>query len=168
MSVNVSPGSTTDPDWWTGLGSLLRAHAGVAERLIIEITESAAIHDIDETRGFVARVKDLGCRIAMDDFGAGYTSFRNLRKLGVDIVKIDGAYVQNLMRSEDDRAFVQTLIDLGKRLKLATVAEWVQDERAAKLLATWGCDYLQGALVGLASIERPWLGPPAQASSRGA
>jgi EAL domain-containing protein (putative c-di-GMP-specific phosphodiesterase class I) len=72
------------------------------------------------------------------------------------------------MRSEDDRAFVQTLIDLGKRLKLATVAEWVQDERAAKLLATWGCDYLQGALVGLASIERPWLGPPAQASSRGA
>ena len=57
-SVNVSPGSTTDPNWWGGLGSLLRAHAGVAERLIIEITESAAIHDVDETRGFVARVKD--------------------------------------------------------------------------------------------------------------
>ena len=156
-SVNVSPGSTTDPDWWAGLGSLLRAHSGVAERLIIEITESAAIHDIDETRGFVARVKDLGCRIAIDDFGAGYTSFRNLRKRGVDIVKIDGAFVQNMMRSEDDRAFVHTLIDLGKRLKLATVAEWVQDENAAKMLEAWGCDYLQGALVGLASTERPWL-----------
>jgi diguanylate cyclase (GGDEF)-like protein len=155
-SVNVSPGSTTDPDWWTGLGSLLRAHPGVAERLIIEITESAAIHDIDEARGFVARVKDLGCRIAIDDFGAGYTSFRNLRKLGVDILKIDGAFVQNIMRSEDDRAFVRTLIDLGKRLKLATVAEWVQDEDAAKILQAWGCDYLQGALIGLASIERPW------------
>ena len=75
---------------------MLRAHPGVAERLIIEITETAAIQDIDETRGFVARVKDLGCRIAIDDFGAGYTSFRNLRKLGVDIVKIDGAFVQNL------------------------------------------------------------------------
>ncbi len=156
-SVNVSPGSTTDPDWWAGLGSLLRAHAGVAERLIIEITESAAIHDIDETRGFVARVKDLGCRIAIDDFGAGYTSFRNLRKLGVDIVKIDGAFVQNIIRSEDDRAFVRTLIDLAKRLKLLTVAEWVQDERAAKMLEAWGCDYLQGALIGLASTERPWL-----------
>ena len=128
-SVNVSPASTTDPDWWAGLDSLLRTHAGVAERLIVEITESAAIHDIDETRGFVARVKDLGCRIAIDDFGAGYTSFRNLRKLGVDIVKIDGAFVQNLIRSEDDRAFVRTLIDLAKRLGLATVAEWVQDER---------------------------------------
>jgi diguanylate cyclase (GGDEF)-like protein len=161
-SVNVSPGSTTDPDWWAGLGSLLRAHPGVAERLIIEITESAAIHDIDETRGFVARVKDLGCRIAIDDFGAGYTSFRNLRKLGVDIVKIDGAFVQNIIRSEDDRAFVRALIDLAKRLKLATVAEWVQDEPAAKMLEAWGCDYLQGAFVGLASIERPWLAPLAQ------
>jgi diguanylate cyclase (GGDEF)-like protein len=162
-SVNVSPRSTTDPDWWAGLDSLLRAHSGIAERLIIEITESAAILDIDETRGFVARVKDLGCRIAIDDFGAGYTSFRNLRKLGVDIVKIDGAFVQNMMRSDDDRAFVRTLIDLGKRLKLLTVAEWVQDEHAAKLLQAWGCDYLQGALVGLASVERPWRSGVAQA-----
>jgi diguanylate cyclase (GGDEF)-like protein len=162
-SFNVSPASTTDPDWWAGLGSLLRQHTGVAERLIVEITESAAIQDIDETRGFVARVKDLGCRIAIDDFGAGYTSFRNLRKLGVDIVKIDGAFVQHIMRSEDDRAFVRTLIDLARRLKLKTVAEWVQDEAAAKTLEAWGCDYLQGALVGLASTERPWIAGLAQA-----
>ena len=162
-SFNVSPASTTDPDWWAGLGSLLRQHAGVAERLIVEITESAAIQDIDETRGFVARVKDLGCRIAIDDFGAGYTSFRNLRKLGVDIVKIDGAFVQHIMRSEDDCAFVRTLIDLARRLKLKTVAEWVQDEAAAKTLEAWGCDYLQGALVGLASTERPWIAGFAQA-----
>jgi diguanylate cyclase (GGDEF)-like protein len=162
-SFNVSPASTTDPDWWAGLGSLLRSHAGVAERLTVEITESAAIHDIDETRGFVARVKDLGCRIAIDDFGAGYTSFRNLRKLGVDIVKIDGAFVQHIMRSEDDRAFVRTLIDLARRLKLKTVAEWVQDEAAAKTLEAWGCDYLQGALVGLAATERPWLASLARA-----
>jgi diguanylate cyclase (GGDEF)-like protein len=156
-SLNVSPASTTDPDWWAGLGLLLRSHTGVAERLIVEITESAAIHDIDETRGFVARVKDLGCRIAIDDFGAGYTSFRNLRKLGVDIVKIDGAFVHDITRSEDDRAFVRTLIELAARLKLATVAEWVQDEEAARMLQQWGCDYLQGALIGLAAPERPWL-----------
>lgn len=162
-SFNVSPASTTDPDWWAGLGSLLRQHAGVAERLIVEITESAAIQDIDETRGFVTRVKDLGCRIAIDDFGAGYTSFRNLRKLGVDIVKIDGAFVQHIMRSDDDRAFVRTLIDLAERLKLETVAEWVQDEAAAEMLAEWGCDYLQGALIGLAATDRPWLGGVARA-----
>jgi diguanylate cyclase (GGDEF)-like protein len=158
-SLNVSAASTTDPDWWSGLTSLLRAHPGVAERLIVELTESAAIHDIDETRGFVGRVKDLGCRIAIDDFGAGYTSFRNLRKLGVDIVKIDGAFVHDMMRSEDDSAFVRTLIDLARRLKLLTVAEWVQDEEAAGTLQAWGCDYLQGALISLASPERPWIKP---------
>jgi diguanylate cyclase (GGDEF)-like protein len=162
-SLNVSPASTGDPDWWAGLVSLLRTHSGVAGRLIVEITESAAIEDVDDTRGFVARVKDLGCRIAIDDFGAGYTSFRNLRKLGVDIVKIDGSFVREVTLSEDDRIFVRTLIELAKRLKLMTVAEWVQSEEAARMLQGWGCDYLQGALVGLASTERPWIAPRAQA-----
>jgi len=156
-SVNVSAASTVDPDWWAGLGAMLRANPGAGERLTVEITETAAIHDVDDTRGFVARVKDLGCRIAIDDFGAGYTSFRNLRKLGVDLVKIDGAFVQNITHSTDDRAFVQTLLDLAHRLGIETVAEWVQDEEAAALLADWGCDYLQGLLVGLASSEKPWL-----------
>ncbi|MDO9414212.1 MAG: phosphodiesterase [Pseudolabrys sp.] len=156
-SVNVSPASAVDPDWWTGLGGLLRANSSAAQRLIIEITETAAIQDLDDARGFVSRVKDLGCRIAIDDFGAGNTSFRNLRKLGVDIIKIDGAFVQNIMKSDDDRAFVQTLIDLSRRLGLQTVAEWVQDEAAAQMLKEWGCDYLQGALTGLACPERPWV-----------
>jgi diguanylate cyclase (GGDEF)-like protein len=156
-SLNVSPPSTTDPDWWNGLDAHLRARPGVAERLTVEITETSAILDIDDTRGFLTRIKDLGCRVAIDDFGAGYTSFRNLRKLGVDIVKIDGAFVQNIQRSSDDRAFVQTLIDLARRLGLSIVAEWVQDEESAAMLAGWGCDYLQGALIGLASPERPWL-----------
>jgi diguanylate cyclase (GGDEF)-like protein/PAS domain S-box-containing protein len=157
-SVNVSPASTVDPDWWAGLGAMLRANSSAAERLIIEITETAAIQDVADARGFVTRVKDLGCRIAIDDFGAGHTSFRNLRKLGVDIVKIDGAFVQNIVKSDDDRAFVHTLIDLSRRLGLKTVAEWVQDEQAAQLLSDWGCDFLQGALIGLASDARPWLG----------
>ena len=160
LSLNVSPASTVEPDWWASLGAYLRAHAGVGERLTVEITEMAEIHDIDETRGFVSRVKDLGCRIAMDDFGAGYTSFRNLRKLGVDIIKIDGAFVQNLTRSEDDRVFVQTMVGLAQALGLKTVAEWVQNEEAAAKLAEWGCDCLQGALIGLASPERPWANPP--------
>jgi diguanylate cyclase (GGDEF)-like protein len=167
-SLNVSAASTVDPDWWSALGGMLRTNHGVGERLTVEITETSAIQDIDDTRGFVARVKDLGCRIAIDDFGAGYTSFRNLRKLGVDLVKIDGAFVQNLRRSDDDRAFVHTLIDLARRLGLETVAEWVQDEEAAAMLADWGCDYLQGALVGLASSQRPWRteqNPPLAASA---
>ena len=165
-SVNVSPGSTVDPDWWNGLSALLRNNRSAAERLIIEITETAAIDNVDDARGFVRRVKDIGCRIAIDDFGAGNTSFSNLRKLGVDIIKIDGAFVHNLVKSDDDRAFAHTLVDLAHRLKLKTVAEWVQDEESAALLKEWGCDFLQGALIGLASTEPPWRRrcPAAQAA----
>jgi len=166
-SVNVSPDSLTDPDWWAALGAQLRAKPGIAQRMMLEITETAAIHNVDEIAGFVTRAKDLGCRIAIDDFGAGYTSFRNLRRLGVDMIKIDGAFVQNLTRSEDDRVFVRTLIDLGRSLGLETVAEWVQDEESAATLAGWGCDYLQGDLIGRAALERPWApgaSPPESAA----
>ena len=159
LSLNISPDTTMDPDWWATIESLMRAHPGVGERLIVEITETVAIQDIDDVRGFVTRLKNFGSRIAIDDFGAGYTSFRNLRKLGVDIVKIDGAFVQNIVRSADDRAFVQTLIDLARRLEIKTIAEWVQDEEAAVMLREWGCDFIQGRLIGLASPERPWNVP---------
>lgn len=157
LSLNISPDTTTDPDWWSSIESCLRANPEIAQRLIVEITETVAIRDVDSVRGFVTRLKNHGCRIAIDDFGAGYTSFRNLRKLGVDIVKIDGAFVQNVVHSSDDRAFVQTLIDLARRLDLKTVAEWVQDEQAAGLLRDWGCEYIQGRFIGLASDERPWV-----------
>ena len=156
LSLNISPDTTMDPDWWMSIESLMRAHPGVGERLIVEITETVAIRDVEDVRGFVTRLKNFGSRIAIDDFGAGYTSFRNLRKLGVDIVKIDGAFVQNIERSADDRAFVQTLIDLARRLQIKTVAEWVQDEESAVMLREWGCDYIQGRLIGLASPDRPW------------
>jgi diguanylate cyclase (GGDEF)-like protein len=164
LSLNISPETTMDPDWSASIESLMRTHPGVAERLIVEITETVAIQDIDDIRGFVARLKNFGSRIAIDDFGAGYTSFRNLRKLGVDIVKIDGAFVQNIARSADDRAFVQTLIDLARRLGIKTVAEWVQDEEAAVMLREWGCDYIQGRLIGLASPQRPWAAVPVDAA----
>jgi diguanylate cyclase (GGDEF)-like protein len=159
LSLNISPDTTMDPDWWSSIESLMRAHPGIGERMIVEITETVAIQDVDDVRGFVTRLKNFGSRIAIDDFGAGYTSFRNLRKLGVDIVKIDGAFVQNIARSADDRAFVQTLIDLARRLDIKTVAEWVQDEEAASMLRDWGCDYIQGRLIGLASSKRPWNSP---------
>jgi len=157
LSLNISPATTGDPDWWASIQAILKGRPDIAQRLIVEITETAAIHNLDDLRGFISRLKNFGCRIAIDDFGAGYTSFRNLRKLGVDIVKIDGGFVRNVTSSADDRTFVQTLIELARRLGVKTVAEWVQDEEAAQLLADLGCDYIQGRLVGLASLQRPWL-----------
>jgi diguanylate cyclase (GGDEF)-like protein len=167
VSLNVSPASIIDPDWWGSFSDHMRSHPGIAQRIAIEITETAAFQNVDEAVGFVTRAKDLGCCIAIDDFGAGNTSFRNLRKLGVDVVKIDGSFVQNLSRSADDRLFVQTMVQLAKGLGLSTVAEWVQDEKTAGLLSGWGCDYLQGELVGRASIERPGSGQEAGPDVRG-
>jgi EAL domain-containing protein (putative c-di-GMP-specific phosphodiesterase class I) len=168
VSVNVSPASTLDPDWWESFAALMRRHAGIAERVAIEITETAAFQNVDDAIGFVTRIKDLGCCIAIDDFGVGNTSFRNLRRLGVDILKIDGSFVQNLSRSADDRLFVRTMVELAGGLGLSTVAEWVQDEKAARMLTEWGCDYLQGALVGEASIERSWGSAGTLAAAGGA
>lgn len=156
VSLNVSPASIADPDWWDGFAAHIRRHGHLAPRIAIEITETAAFLNLDDAAGFVARVKDLGCRIAIDDFGVGNTSYRNLRKLGVDIVKIDGSFVQNLAHSADDRLFVRTMVELAKGLGLAAVAERVQDENAAAMLTDWGCDYLQGTLAGAPSLVRPY------------
>ena len=120
----------------------------MAERLTLEIIETQAIEDVEATARLLRRVKALGPRVAMDDFGAGHSSFRNLRRLGVDLVKIDGAFVQNLARSPDDRFFVRTLAALARQLKIETVAEWVEDAEAQALLTGWGIDYLQGHAIG--------------------
>jgi diguanylate cyclase (GGDEF)-like protein len=155
LSLNLSPSSADDHAWWHTLTACLASAPGIAGRLTIEITESAAIGNMDEAQRFVGRLKNLGCRIALDDFGAGYTSFRNIRELGVDIIKIDGSYVRNLADSAEDQIFVRLLVELGKKLGLKTVAEWVRDEATAALLTGWGCDYLQGELIGTASLAPP-------------
>jgi EAL domain-containing protein (putative c-di-GMP-specific phosphodiesterase class I) len=112
-------------------------------------------------------MKALGLKIAMDDFGAGHTSFRNLRRLGIDIVKIDGAFVQNVACSLDDRVFVRSLADLARHLGLTTVAEWVEDEEARRLLRDWGVDLLQGQLLGRPEIYDP-TAPPTSSCARAA
>ena len=153
LSVNVSPASLEDGHWT----DLLASHGsdGLCERLIVEITESARLVDLARVRRSIEWMHGLGCKVAIDDFGVGYTSFRSLRELRVDILKIDGSFVAGLMRSQPDGHFVRALVELATNLGLCTVAEWVQDEPTADRLAEWGCTYLQGELIGLAA-----LGPP--------
>lgn len=161
LSVNMSGITARDPGWPERTRDALALHPGCAERLIIEITETCAIEDLEATRRTVSLLKGLGVRVAMDDFGAGHTSFRNLRGLQLDLVKIDGAFVQNLARCPDDRFFVRTLIDLARHVGIPTVAEWVEDEETARLLNEWGVTYFQGALFGRAGEPElePRVGP---------
>jgi diguanylate cyclase (GGDEF)-like protein len=156
LSLNVSGETTSDSEWLARLGAAVAGNRDIGKRLTVEITETAVIRNLEEASHFVAMLHDLGCRIAIDDFGAGYTSFRNLRALDVDVVKIDGGFIENLPRSRDDQVFVRALIDLARNFGIETVAEWVQDEETVALLAEWGIDRLQGNLTGAASLEWPW------------
>ena len=126
----------------------LTAGSRLTERLTIEITETAAIQDLDQSVAFVDTLKELGCRVAVDDFGAGYTSFKNLKHLAVDMVKIDGAFVKNLARDKSDQVFIKVMADLARNLGMESVAEWVGDDATARLLADAGIDYLQGFHFG--------------------
>lgn len=148
LAINVSARTTNDPEWIGLLCALMASNRSLAARLMIEITETAAIDYIAETARFIEQVKGVGCRVAIDDFGAGHTSFRYLRELAVDLVKIDGSYIQNIGASPDDQLFVRTLVGLAKKLGIQIVAEWVQTPEDAKLLEEWGVDLLQGFLFG--------------------
>lgn len=148
LSMNVSGETTSDLEWLSALGALTQGERSLNERLMIEITETAVISDIEESIGFVKRAKELGCRVAIDDFGAGYSSFKNMRLLDVDMVKIDGSFVKDLPNSQDDRFLVQTLVDLARNFSMKTVAEWVGDEATAQLVEKTGVDFMQGFYFG--------------------
>ena len=148
LSVNVSVSSIADEAWMRLFHR--EVDADIGPRLIIELTESVTVDDLPAARQFISTVRKRGVRIAIDDFGAGATSFRNLRKLDVDMVKIDGSFVLHMIKSADDRAFVRALLGLAQQLGIQTVAEYVQNETSAAMLLDWGCDYFQGALSGLA------------------
>ncbi len=156
LAINVSSLTTSDPAWLRCLTALVKARPDIAKRLMIEITETAALHSIEETMRFVTAVRDTGCRVALDDFGAGYTSFRHLKALAVNVVKIDGSFITNLADETQDMLFVKTLHDLAQGFGLKTVAECVESEDVARLLGRENVDYLQGYHFGKPSFDRPW------------
>jgi EAL domain-containing protein (putative c-di-GMP-specific phosphodiesterase class I) len=154
LALNVSASTATDPHWMEGLEGFTGKDRSILERLTIEITETAAISDVKAAVKFVSTLKELGCRVALDDFGAGYTSFRSLRELGVDMVKIDGSFIQNLGTDAEDEMFVCTLIDLARSFGVVTVGEWVGDEKTVQLLEKAGVSYMQGYFFGRPQLHK--------------
>ncbi len=152
LSINAAVPSLSDPQWLGELRAACRLRPDAARRLTVEVTETCAIADIEATRVTLAAIKPLGVKIAIDDFGSGHSSFRSLRQLPIDYLKIDGAFSQNLASSSDDRFFIRALIDLARNLNIPTVAEWVEDEETAGILTDWGVNYLQGHLFGRAEL----------------
>ena len=157
LAINISGVTTSDHGWLRALMALLRGRPDVAQRLIIEITETAAIQDIEETARFVTAVRKLGCRVALDDFGSGYTTFRHFKSLAVDIVKIDGSYIENIDRNLDNQSVVRALAMLASTFGLNLVAERIETAAEAATLARLDIECLQGYYFARPSTERPWL-----------
>ncbi|QRM30042.1 EAL domain-containing protein [Microvirga sp. VF16] len=147
LALPVSAKTLQDTEWLPMLAAHLGARPGIESRLVIEIPE-AALAECRKTLGRLHAMKALGIGLALTGFGAGYVTPPQLQMLPVDLLKIDGVFIQPLKRSTDDRLHVRTLIDMAQHLGIATAADWVDDEVTARLLTSWGVDYLQGGLFG--------------------
>jgi EAL domain-containing protein (putative c-di-GMP-specific phosphodiesterase class I) len=167
LAVNVSGMTATDASARATLLELVKDHQRVAPRLVFEITETVAMGDIHESAQFARSFRDLGCGVALDDFGAGYTSFRHLKQLAIDLVKIDGQFARNVAADADNQLFVRTLMSLARGFGLKVVAETVETTSDAEALARHGVDYLQGYLFGRPSLARPWAPPEAMRACGG-
>ncbi|MGH6946791.1 MAG: putative bifunctional diguanylate cyclase/phosphodiesterase [Kiloniellales bacterium] len=156
LAINISGYTAADRSWLRVLKARIGERPDIASRLIIEITETAALHDVDDSARFVQAVRRLGCRVAVDDFGAGYTTFHHLKSLTVDIVKIDGSFVRNLTDRPENQIFVRNLLSLARAFGLKTVAECVEDEAVARYLASEGVELLQGYYFAKPDISPAW------------
>ena len=144
MSVNVSARQLQQPDFVQRVAEALDRRGLPAQRLVLEITETAAVADFDGALARLSELKSLGLQLALDDFGTGYSPLSYLRRFPVDYLKIDCSFVAGVAASEEDRAIVRGVIDMAHALGLKAIAEGVEDARQHEVLADLGCDLGQG------------------------
>lgn len=147
VCVNLNGMSLNDPQFVESFFATFERYQHVARKLLIEITETVALQDLDTTRSFIARLQAMGARVALDDFGAGYTSFAYLKMLPANALKIDGAFVRSMTEHPTDIAIVRAIVALAHSLNMFTIAEWAEDIPTLRMLKDLGVDYVQGYVV---------------------
>jgi EAL domain-containing protein (putative c-di-GMP-specific phosphodiesterase class I) len=148
IAINCSSLSITDGGMLDQIERAL-TYAGVdPARLMIEVTETAAISDMARAQAFCAGVQALGCAVALDDFGAGFGSFQYLKHLPFEYLKIDGDFIRGLPASPKDQLVVKALVELARGMGKQTIAEYVEDEATVECLRDYGVDYAQGFEIG--------------------
>ena len=164
VSMNLSGASLNDERFVHDAFAMLAEAPRAAQRLCLEITEGVALHDLDNTRRFIDRVRSYGAKVALDDFGAGYTSFSYLRELPADALKIDGSLIVNVNAHPANLAIVETIVELARNLGMRSVAEWAEDQATLATLAEIGIDYVQGFVVAQAQDPAALLAAQSSAS----
>ncbi|GAB4357699.1 MAG: bifunctional diguanylate cyclase/phosphodiesterase [Kiloniellaceae bacterium] len=153
LAINISGLTATERSWFRGLVARLKERRDIATRLIVEITETTALQDIDETSRFVSALRALGCKVALDDFGSGFTTFHHLKALTVDVVKIDGSFIRDITTDTENQIFIHNLLALARALGVSTVAECVETREDADYLSGVGIDLLQGFFFGRPEVD---------------
>lgn len=160
IAVNLSGRSFDDPGMPGYIYDLLREHGADPARLLIEITETAAVSDLADAERFIEALKQTGCGVCLDDFGAGFASFAYLKHIRVDTIKLDGMFIRNLPQDHDNQVFVRGMVEVARGLGKSTVAECVEDEATLKLLADLGVDKAQGYHLDRPQADHPALSSP--------
>lgn len=148
FNVNISGQSVGSAEFAALVEGVLDRYAVDPSRLVFELTETAAISDIDQARTFARRMRELGCQIALDDFGAGFGSFQNLKHLPFDVLKIDGEFVRDLTAGTVDQVVVKAIVGISRDLQKKTVAEFIESAAMADFLRENGVDCGQGYFLG--------------------
>ena len=148
FSVNLSARVFDDRDFLPFLRETLASCGLDPANLTFELTETAAISHMATARNFIEQLKALHCRVALDDFGSGFSSYGYLKHLPVDYLKIDGSFVQHLAREPQDQAIVQSMNQVAHALGKQTIAEFVEDAQTLELLRGYGVDFVQGYHLG--------------------
>ena len=149
VCMNLSGASLNDERFVQDTFAMLAANPAAARRLCMEITESVALHDLDNTRRFIDQVRAYGVKIALDDFGAGYTSFSYLKELPADVMKIDGSFIVDMNDNPANITIVEAIVALAASLGMRTIAEWAEDQATVQTLVELGVDYVQGYAVAM-------------------
>jgi EAL domain-containing protein (putative c-di-GMP-specific phosphodiesterase class I) len=146
-SINVCGPTLCDPEFPEYVKRCLATHAVDPRRLMIEITESSAIADLELAREHVARLSEMGLAIALDDFGTGLATFDYLKRLRADVLKIDGSFIRKVVDDHLDREIVATIVRIARAPGARTVAEWIETPEQRALATELGVDFLQGRLI---------------------
>jgi diguanylate cyclase (GGDEF)-like protein len=162
--MNLSGASLNDERFIDDAFSMLAQHGRAVGKLCIEITESVALHDLANTRRFIDKVRDFGAKVALDDFGAGYTSFSYLKELRADTLKIDGNFILGVNTHPANLAIVEAIVELARNLGMKSVAEWTEDLATVEALAEVGVDYVQGYVIARPQLPSKILGAKSSAS----
>ena len=143
-SINLSAATLDEEDFIDYVLGAFDRHGVDPSRVMFEITETVAVRNFIASRALIARLRALGCRVALDDFGAGMSSFGYLKNLELDMLKIDGSFVQNLASDRMSQSIVKAVTEIGHQQGLTVVAEWVSSRELLDILAPMNVDYAQG------------------------